>query len=1073
MSSRSTSSREPDVTNTCVCLKTFATRAGLNQHLRRRYCKGPPISNQNNLCVTCGVSFETYMGLRQHMKAAHPATYNLELENIAEEMHSDREAKRVWTDEILLQMARIEVDFSGPFINQHLVTKFPGRTSHAIKDRRRRDDYRELVKNLRSEKENNRRGRPHTHAEDDIDQQDTEVINLSDIEDEDDAQETEPDVTIVEEQLVGPTSSGSNRIGYLWTLIGSHDDWDEVDVQFINNLKELRGKDRERVGEAMEAWLANKYPSKQSVMGKRSNKGRQNGKYRRAADRAFLYKQVQNMYKRDRKTLAKCILDDTPLSGGSTAPPLQELTEHLKNTIGTQHNDAYFSTTPRIAAPSSQSNSTIERVTVEGITPEDVDLEIKSMRQSAPGLDQITLQDVKAMNKNRLALFLNSMIHYGIIPESLKKSRTIMIHKGGDTKEASNYRPITISSIIIRTFNRILLRKITPKVNLHHNQRGFVKQDGTLLNKMALDTVIKQRRKNIKPYNIISLDIQKAFDTVSHASIRKALNRKNFDEHLIDLIMEGYSGATTRIKSGGEMGSEIRHLRGIKQGDPLSPFLFNLVFDELICKLEQSNAGITIDQDTKLASLAFADDLLLLSDNVKDMSKLIKHTTDFLSERGMLLNTNKCVSLSVSVVPGRKQLYAATTGRFYTGGNVIQPLTPGDFFKYLGTKIEWTGGTRPEIYQLSTYLNRIRKAPLKPDQKLFILRFHLLPRFLYRLQTPRTTWGLLSQFDRSVRKFARTILHLNRTCADAYIHAPVREGGLGIMSFRHSIPSIMRNRFISIINNADVVTAKLLSTEWASKFWERLEGWVRRNGSTRREINGKLSEALQESYSGNGLYQGRDCPASHSWLYWAPRQWTGGDYVKAIQLRGNLLPTMGIPSNPPDQRYCRAGCQRTESLSHVLQKCPAAHHPRIRRHDRICNTLTQMAAKKGWIVESEPRIRTQEGVLRKPDLLFLKDNEVVLCDVAVAWEGPDGLRRTHDHKVAYYGETTFVQALQTRHPSKTITITALILGARGTYPSCNATIEKKLLLTKTDIKRLTQDTINGSILVHSAFMAGT
>lgn len=72
---------------------------------------------------------------------------------------------------------------------------------------------------------------------------------------------------------------------------------------------------------------------------------------------------------------------------------------------------------------------------------------------------------------------------------------------------------------------------------------------------------------------------------------------------------------------------------------------------------------------------------------------------------------------------------------------------------------------------------------------------------------------------------------------------------------------------------------------------------------------------------------------------------------KAVQLRGNLLPTKSGLHNRSEDRFCRFRCRRVESLFHVLQGCPAIYGPRINRHDHIVNQIGKMARKEGWNVE--------------------------------------------------------------------------------------------------------------------------
>lgn len=170
---------------------------------------------------------------------------------------------------------------------------------------------------------------------------------------------------------------------------------------------------------------------------------------------------------------------------------------------------------------------------------------------------------------------------------------------------------------------------------------------------------------------------------------------------------------------------------------------------------------------------------------------------------------------------------------------------------------------------------------------------------------------------------------------------------------------------------------------------------------------------------------------------------------------------MGIPSNPPQARFCRADCRKVESLSHVLQGCLLQHWARGRIHDRVCSRLRRLAESKGWMVVEEQRLNLQDGQLRKPDLILPKGSTVVVCDVAVSWEGPRSLGAAYEQKILYYSQPAVMEALQRRYPGKEIRVTSLVLGARGTWCPRNGEVARLLGLTRRQCSTLVTNVING------------
>lgn len=104
---------------------------------------------------------------------------------------------------------------------------------------------------------------------------------------------------------------------------------------------------------------------------------------------------------------------------------------------------------------------------------------------------------------------------------------------------------------------------------------------------------------------------------------------------------------------GNESTRTIRFSRGVKQGDPLSPILFNLVVDELITEANLRRPGGTITGHRRVSAIDFADDLVLLEDRDIDMAISLDFASRFYTARGMALNLKKCVAISVakSVIP--------------------------------------------------------------------------------------------------------------------------------------------------------------------------------------------------------------------------------------------------------------------------------------------------------------------------------------------------------------------------------------------------------------------------------------
>ncbi|NWU04726.1 PO21 protein, partial [Urocynchramus pylzowi] len=106
----------------------------------------------------------------------------------------------------------------------------------------------------------------------------------------------------------------------------------------------------------------------------------------------------------------------------------------------------------------------------------------------------------------------------------------------------------------------------------------------------------------------------KAFDTVSHQHILAGLVQRGVGPHMIQLVREMYKNIKMYISTERERTNPIYICSSVKQGDPMSPLLCNIVLDPLLCKLETEGQGFQQGR-LKITGMAFADDFVLLSDS--------------------------------------------------------------------------------------------------------------------------------------------------------------------------------------------------------------------------------------------------------------------------------------------------------------------------------------------------------------------------------------------------------------------------------------------------------------------------
>jgi hypothetical protein len=120
------------------------------------------------------------------------------------------------------------------------------------------------------------------------------------------------------------------------------------------------------------------------------------------------------------------------------------------------------------------------------------------------------------------------------------------------------------------------------------------------------------------PLWVCAVDFQKAFDSVEHPAIWKALVDQGVDAHYVQILADLYRQQVGHINLGSILSKQFHIKRGTKQGDPLSPTLFNAVLEDIVGQIQpkwrRKGYGMKFGEGEAniLTNLRFADDLLLL-----------------------------------------------------------------------------------------------------------------------------------------------------------------------------------------------------------------------------------------------------------------------------------------------------------------------------------------------------------------------------------------------------------------------------------------------------------------------------
>jgi hypothetical protein len=114
--------------------------------------------------------------------------------------------------------------------------------------------------------------------------------------------------------------------------------------------------------------------------------------------------------------------------------------------------------------------------------------------------------------------------------------------------------------------------------------RGRCLHEGVL----ALHEILHELRSRKLPAMILKLDFEKAYDRVNREFLWEILLHKGFSGMMVHRLMQLVQGGQTAINMNGEIGPFFRNARGVRQGDPLSPILFDFMVDGLAAILSRA-----------------------------------------------------------------------------------------------------------------------------------------------------------------------------------------------------------------------------------------------------------------------------------------------------------------------------------------------------------------------------------------------------------------------------------------------------------------------------------------------------
>ena len=279
------------------------------------------------------------------------------------------------------------------------------------------------------------------------------------------------------------------------------------------------------------------------------------------------------------------------------------------------------------------------------------------------------------------------MLRNSYIPTEMKIGIIITLYKGGNKRkdDPDSYRAITLTSCVLKLFERILLNRISSMQKpFNPLQGGFQKGMGCTMTSFLLQESVNYAKENGSKLYICFLDAKKAFDKVWHDGLLLKLYERGIALYIWKVLVSLHTNLSSYVLFGGYKSNSLQVTKGTRQGGVISPYMFLCYVDDLLNELTLCDKGLCI-YGINVCCPTVADDMLLQALTIFGLICLINICVRYFNLWRLEHNALKC---NVLVANETDAEYKRSDRHWMLGS---EQMLETDEYKHLGIVCTVTG----------------------------------------------------------------------------------------------------------------------------------------------------------------------------------------------------------------------------------------------------------------------------------------------------------------------------------------------------------------------------------------------